>query len=168
MTDPARRPPERRSSCTLTGSDSAAHPERTPVFVLQKRASHLRRWRLRVEVGERLRSWIVPRGVGREPDERRIALPTADEPILSREPGADPLEDDEEVWDSGPYTNLRVGVDGRPVPLEEQLRAGHAVLWLHGDRIQGGYALIRAEAGRDGRWLLVKLDDDDETGSPRF
>ncbi|HSM04042.1 MAG TPA: DNA polymerase ligase N-terminal domain-containing protein [Longimicrobiales bacterium] len=147
--------PRQRNRFSYSLEDSAGP---SPIFVIQKQTSHLRRWHLRVEVGDRLQSWIVPRGMGEEPMDRRIAIPNGDAPLPSQR--AEASGGEARVWDTGPYTNLRIGGDGRPVPLEDQLRAGHAILWLHGERIQGGYALIRAEAGLDGRWLLVRLHDE--------
>lgn len=38
---------------------------------------------------------------------------------------------------------------------------GHATIWLHGEKLAGGYVLTRMESGDDERWLLVKMDDDE-------
>ena len=68
------------------------------------------------------------------------------------------------VWDAGPYENLKHDDEGKPVPLEDQVEAGHLTVWLHGEKIQGGIALTRIargdEEGDDERWLLVKMDDE--------
>ncbi|MGD8634574.1 MAG: hypothetical protein PVF85_13455, partial [Anaerolineales bacterium] len=34
-------------------------------------------------------------------------------------------------------------------------------IWLEGEKLSGGYALIRTEKGEDARWLLIKMDDDE-------
>jgi hypothetical protein len=44
--------------------------------------------------------------------------------------------------------------------LEEQIENGHITIWLEGDKLQGGYALIRTGSGEKARWLLIKMDDD--------
>jgi hypothetical protein len=44
--------------------------------------------------------------------------------------------------------------------IERALRDGHAVIRLHGEKLQGDYLLQRTSGGDDEKWLLVKLDDD--------
>jgi ATP-dependent DNA ligase len=65
------------------------------------------------------------------------------------------------VWDRGTYVNLTQR-DGREVPASRALRDGHFKVWLEGRKLQGGYALTRAQIGGGDRakWLLVKLDDE--------
>ena len=58
------------------------------------------------------------------------------------------------VWDKGTYRSLT------ETPIEEALEAGHVVVWLDGDKLQGGYALTRIATGDDERWLLVKQRDE--------
>ena len=50
--------------------------------------------------------------------------------------------------------------DGREIPIDEALEAGHAVVELDGKKLRGAYAITRtgAEGGRE-RWLLVKKRD---------
>src|ERR687888_2159236 len=44
-------------------------------------------------------------------------------------------------------------------PVEKDLAAGHAAVWLEGEKLHGGYALTRVGKGKRERWLLVKMDD---------
>ena len=44
--------------------------------------------------------------------------------------------------------------------MEKQLADGHVTIWLEGEKLKGGYALIRTGKGDDARWLLIKMDDD--------
>ena len=63
------------------------------------------------------------------------------------------------VWDRGSFENITEKDDGlRPLP--EALEEGHALVWLHGEKISGGYALQRIDDDKD-QWLLVKMDDDE-------
>ena len=164
MADALARPQPNLFYCTTEPEQGpgGSRESEAPLFVIQKMQNELRRWHLRVEVGDRLRSWVVPRGVSKDPDDRRIAIPTTPSEEVPDPAGSEAGR----VWDTGPYTNLRIGATGAPIPLEDQIRSGHAILWLHGERIQGGYALIRAEAGLDGLWLLVKLHDDEGPAGP--
>jgi DNA ligase D-like protein (predicted 3'-phosphoesterase) len=64
------------------------------------------------------------------------------------------------VWDRGTYRNLTEEKD-REIPVGEALRKGHLKIWLDGEKIRGGYALTRIGKGKDLRWLLVKMDDEE-------
>jgi hypothetical protein len=45
--------------------------------------------------------------------------------------------------------------------VSQQIDNGHVTIWLKGQKISGGYALIRTDQGDDERWLLIKMDDDE-------
>jgi hypothetical protein len=62
------------------------------------------------------------------------------------------------VWDSGTYRNLSQRRD-EELPLEQALEAGHAAVWLEGNKLKGGYALARIRTGKNEAWLLVKAAD---------
>lgn len=136
-----------------------------PIFVIQEHDASSHHFDFRLQVGDVLKSWAVPKGPSTDPSEKRLALPTEDHPldyadfegvIPEGEYGAGTVL----VWDAGPYRNLKEeGDDDDADPLEDQLEAGHATVWLQGEKLQGGYALIRTDAGDDERWLLVKMDD---------
>ena len=71
------------------------------------------------------------------------------------------------VWDAGTYRSL-TEEDGEPVPVERAVEDGHVAVWLEGRKLRGGYALTRIGKGKRGRWLLVKMDDEeaDAGGKP--
>lgn len=64
------------------------------------------------------------------------------------------------VWDRGTYDNLRKNEDGRKVDMNRCFTDGHLVVWLNGEKITGGYALIRMDGSEEKRWLLIKIDDE--------
>ena len=41
------------------------------------------------------------------------------------------------------------------------MAAGHFAFELDGEKLRGGWALTRVAQGRDERWLLVKVRDDE-------
>lgn len=138
----------------------------SPVFVIQEHRASSHHFDLRLQVGETLRSWAVPKGPSTDPSDKRLAVPTEDHPLEYAEFEGVIPEDEYGggtviVWDAGPYTNLKEDEDGSPVPLEDQLDGGHATVWLHGEKLRGGYALTRMEGGDEERWLLVKMDDEE-------
>ena len=66
------------------------------------------------------------------------------------------------VWDRGTYRNLKEEAeDGPPVSMTRAIEEGHATVWLEGEKIRGGYALVRTGRGDQARWLLVKMRDEE-------
>ncbi|EUA35257.1 DNA polymerase Ligase family protein [Mycobacterium xenopi 3993] len=59
------------------------------------------------------------------------------------------------VWDRGTYTN------DSDYDMAEGIERGHLSFSLHGEKLQGGYALTRIRRGKDEAWLLVKRKDED-------
>jgi DNA ligase D-like protein (predicted 3'-phosphoesterase) len=64
------------------------------------------------------------------------------------------------VWDAGSYRSL-TEEDGETVPVERALEDGHVAVWLEGHKLRGGYGLTRIGKGSRGRWLLVKMADEE-------
>ena len=62
------------------------------------------------------------------------------------------------VWDTGTYRDLKRDDGGS---MAEALDDGHLTVWLEGKKLRGGYALTRIDRGDPGRWLLVKMDDEE-------
>ena len=40
------------------------------------------------------------------------------------------------------------------------VQEGMIEVWLEGEKVPGGYALIRTSEGDDERWLVIKMDDE--------
>jgi DNA ligase D-like protein (predicted 3'-phosphoesterase) len=137
-----------------------------PRFVIQKHAARSLHYDFRLEADGVLKSWAVPKGPSTNPKDKRLAMPTEDHPLDYRdfegvipkgEYGAGAVI----VWDRGTYRNLTGDDDGDQVPVSEALAGGHLKIWLEGEKLRGGYALTRIGKGKDLRWLLVKMDDEE-------
>ena len=135
-----------------------------PIFVIQKHAASTLHYDFRLEVDGVLRSWAVPKGPSTNPPEKRLAVPTEDHPmeyagfegvIPEGEYGGGTVM----VWDRGTYRNLKAQA-GNGMTMAEALAKGHAAIWLEGEKLKGGFNLIRTGGPGKPRWLLVKIDDD--------
>lgn len=135
-----------------------------PVFVIQKHDARSLHYDFRLEVDGVLKSWAVPKGPSTDPRVKRLAIPTEDHPleyadfegvIPEGEYGAGPVI----VWDAGIFRNLMAEKKESPMSMEESIEKGHVEVWLEGQKISGGYALIRTGKEGEKRWLLVKMDD---------
>jgi len=134
-------------------------------FVIQKHDARSLHYDFRLEVGGVLKSWAVPKGPSTNPADKRLAMLTEDHPldyggfegmIPAGQYGAGAVI----VWDRGTYRNI-TEKSGVEVPMAEALEAGHAAVWLEGEKIRGGFALTRVARGKKERWLLVKMRDEE-------
>lgn len=130
-----------------------------PIFVVQKHAASTLHYDLRLESGGVLKSWAVPKGPSMDPNVRRLAVPTEDHPmayagfegvIPEGHYGAGTVI----VWDRGTFANMKTGMG-----FDESLEAGHATVRLEGEKLRGGFALLRTGGGAKPRWLFFKMKD---------
>jgi DNA ligase D-like protein (predicted 3'-phosphoesterase) len=161
----------RRSSEPKGGKRS---PSKEPIFVIQKHDARNLHYDFRLEIDGVLKSWAVPKGPSTDPAEKRLAVPTEDHPmeyadfegvIPEREYGAGTVL----VWDTGSYRNLRSEEQGsEALSMEQALEEGKLEFYLQGEKLRGGYVLIRTGSGEDERWLLIKKKDEeaDARGNP--
>src|SRR6476469_7322345 len=131
-----------------------------PIFVIQKHDASSLHYDFRLEVDGTLRSWAVPKGPSTDPREKRLAVEVEDHPldyadfegvIGEGNYGSGAVI----VWDAGTYRNL-----DDEQSMAEQLEAGHAKVWLEGEKLQGGWTLQRTRGGSKPQWLLLKRKDE--------
>lgn len=133
-------------------------------FVIQKHAASRLHYDFRLEFDGVLKSWAVPKGPSTDPRERRLAIRTEDHPLEYADFEGIIPEDEYGggtvmVWDAGTYRNLRADKGEDSLNMPGSLRSGLIEVWLEGDKLKGGYALKRMQAGEKSRWLLIKMDD---------
>ncbi|WP_376095863.1 non-homologous end-joining DNA ligase [Roseomonas sp. CCTCC AB2023176] len=133
-------------------------------FVVQKHDATRLHYDFRLELDGVLKSWAVTRGPSPDPADKRLAVQVEDHPLdyadfegrIAEGYGAGTVL----LWDSGTWE------PGGTDPAKD-LEAGRLSFTLHGDRMTGGWHLIRMRPrGRNPKqqWLLVK--DDDEAARP--
>jgi len=152
-----------RKSPEPTGNEETGTSE--PRFVIQEHDASSLHYDFRLEVDGVLKSWAVPKGPSTDPSIKRLAIPTEDHPLAyatfegvipEGEYGAGTVL----VWDMGTYRNLK-NDEGEGPSLTETIDEGKVTVWLDGEKLRGGYALVRTGDGDDARWLLIKMDDDE-------
>jgi bifunctional non-homologous end joining protein LigD len=129
-------------------------------FVVQKHDARRLHYDFRLELGGVLLSWAVPKGPSLDPKVKRLAMQTEDHPL--------DYGDFEGVIPKGEYGGGTVllwdqGTWEPEGDAEEMYRRGRLSFELHGQKLHGGFALVRTASGGnkdDRRWLLFKRSDE--------
>jgi DNA ligase D-like protein (predicted 3'-phosphoesterase) len=117
-------------------------------FVVQIHDATTLHFDLRIQIGEVLRSWAVPKGPSLDPRVRRLAVPVPDHSLSA-----------------GDYEGVRAGQaqgTGAVIIWDEGAaeiigdEPGHLSVRLDGSKLAGGFALTRTGQRR---WILVKTRD---------
>ncbi len=135
---------------------------KAPVFVVQRHDARRLHYDLRLERDGVLASWAVPKGVPLEPGEQHLAVHVEDHPldyatfegeIPKGQYGAGTVE----LWDRGTYELL------------EEKRDGGLTVRLHGEKLDGVWALVPAKLSGDPKnWLLIrKREEGRDSAGPR-
>src|SRR5689334_9721364 len=124
------------------------------VFVVQEHQATAHHFDVRLEVDGVMRSWAVPKGPSMDPTVKRFAVEVEDHDIEHNEFEGRAGRGGVIIWDRGEYEQ------GGRVPWPEALERGHAVFVLHGEKLEGGFALQRTRGGEKPQWLLIKRRDD--------
>jgi DNA ligase D-like protein (predicted 3'-phosphoesterase) len=124
------------------------------VFVVQEHWATAHHFDLRLEVDGAMRSWAVPKGPSMDPAVKRLAIEVEDHSIAYNDFEGEIDGGKVVIWDRGSYEQ------GGRVPWPEALERGHAVFVLHGEKLEGGFALQRTRGGAKPQWLLIKRKDE--------
>jgi bifunctional non-homologous end joining protein LigD len=133
-----------------------------PRFVIQKHDATRLHYDLRLEVNGVFKSWAVTKGPSLDPRDKRLAVEVEDHPLA--------YGDFEGTIPEGEYGGGTVMLWDRGYWLPEDdespeaaLRKGELKFVLAGDKLQGGWVLVRMKHDRDGgkrnNWLLIKHKD---------
>ncbi|MBL0234131.1 MAG: non-homologous end-joining DNA ligase [Chitinophagaceae bacterium] len=137
------------------------------LFVIQKHdASHLH-YDLRLEMQGVLKSWAIPKGPSMDPTVKRLAILVEDHPFDYRNfegiiPKGQYGGGTVIVWDEGTY-EIAGGEYISKKQMEEALLQGvhkgkiHFI--MHGKKLKGEFALVKASGLEDNSWLLMKIKD---------
>ena len=136
-------------------------PSKRRRFVIQKHAATRLHYDLRLEFDGVFKSWAVTRGPSLDPHDKRLAVEVEDHPL--------DYGDFEGTIPKGEYGGGSVMLWDRgwwepedDKPIDAQLEKGHLSFRLEGEKLNGGWSLVRMkpDAPRGGRparnnWLLI-------------
>jgi bifunctional non-homologous end joining protein LigD len=137
-------------------------------FTVQKHAASHLHYDFRLELDGVLKSWAVPKGPSLDPSVKRLAVAVEDHPVSygtfegtipQGEYGGGTVM----LWDHGtwePTDDPRAG-----------LEQGKLKFTLHGEKLHGGWTLVRGGGGRQHSkrdWLLIKSRDAEARNTDEF
>ncbi|GAA1458678.1 ATP-dependent DNA ligase [Williamsia maris] len=140
--------PEPFGDTAHTGAGDTGEPG-APIFVIQEHHARRLHYDFRLERDGVLVSWAVPKNLPLDGDQNRLAVHTEDHPLdyatfAGDIPAGEYGGGHVEIWDHGTYET-------------EKWRANEVIVRLHGERIQGRYALIKTG---DKNWLAHLMSDE--------
>jgi bifunctional non-homologous end joining protein LigD len=149
MRDAAKTPEPVPKKAPKTGNDDT--------FVIQEHHARRLHYDFRLERNGVLVSWAVPKNLPDTPSVNHLAVHTEDHPleygtfegsIPKGEYGGGKVI----IWDSGTYETEKFNDNGPDGPE----KGGEVIVTLHGDRIDGRYALIQTD-GKN--WLAHRMKE---------
>jgi bifunctional non-homologous end joining protein LigD len=137
-------------------------------FVVQKHdASHVH-YDFRLEMEGVLKSWAIPKGPSLNPADKRLAMMVEDHPYDYRTfegiiPAGNYGGGTVIVWDEGTFEPL----NGQGLSAKEQekmllheLYSGNLKIILHGEKLNGEFALFQMKGRGERSWILMKKKDE--------
>ncbi|ROU02905.1 DNA ligase D [Histidinibacterium lentulum] len=127
-------------------------------YSMQNHDARRLHWDLRLEWDGVLLSWAVTKGPSLDPGDKRLAVQTEDHPLdyLTFEgiiPAGNYGAGTVMLWDLGHWQPRG--------DVAEGLKKGHLKFALHGERMTGGWSLVRMKReGKRENWLLIKEEDE--------
>jgi bifunctional non-homologous end joining protein LigD len=129
-------------------------------YVIQKHAASHLHYDFRLELDGVLKSWAVPKGPSLDPQVKRLAMHVEDHPVeYGKFEGIIPEGEygggTVMLWDRGTWEPV-----GDP---RESYRRGRFKFRLHGERLQGGWMLVKRSSSSNGKgneWFLFKERDE--------
>ncbi|MFP3609032.1 non-homologous end-joining DNA ligase [Paraburkholderia sp. DD10] len=133
-------------------------------YVIQEHHARRLHYDFRLELNGTLLSWAVPKGPCLDPSVKRLAVHVEDHPVEygsfeGEIPPGNYGAGTVIVWDRGTWEPV-----GGAAQAAKTYAAGKLKFILHGDKLHGGWTLVRSHmrgSGDKEQWLLIKERDDE-------
>ncbi|WP_454871723.1 DNA ligase D [Paraburkholderia xenovorans] len=133
-------------------------------YVIQEHDARRLHYDFRLELNGTLLSWAVPKGPSLDPSVKRLAVHVEDHPVEygsfeGEIPPGNYGAGSVIVWDRGTWEPL-----GGAAEAARAYAAGKLKFQLHGEKLHGGWTLVRSHmrgSGDKEQWLLIKERDDE-------
>lgn len=148
------------------------------VFVIHKHDATALHFDLRLQIGQDMPSWAIPKGPTMDPTQKRLSVRVGNHEFSYRtfegtlpegSEGAGPVM----RWDEGYYIpeietapgerQLIEDFDEGQKVMQEGLKKGELKFTLHGKKLKGSFALVKTKnfppGSKKDNWLLIKHKD---------
>ncbi len=131
-------------------------------FMVHKHDATRLHYDIRLELDGVLVSFACPKGPSYDPAQKRLAVQTENHPLEygdfeGRIPDGEYGAGDSVIWDRGTYDT------DPPGQARQQLEKGHLHILFNGEKLKGGWHLVRTRPqGGKAQWLLFKAKDGTE------
>jgi len=141
------------------GLEARPAAEYGDIFVVQKHSATRLHYDFRLAIDGTLKSWAVPKGPSLNSADKRLAVQTEDHPLEyggfeGKIPEGSYGAGTVMVWDRGTFR-----VEGNVNALK-QLERGEIKFALNGEKLRGGFVLVKLKHSEKGNeWLMIKHKD---------
>jgi bifunctional non-homologous end joining protein LigD len=147
-----------------TGRSATRAAPDTLSYVIQEHDARRLHYDFRLELNGALLSWAVPKGPSLDPSVKRLAVHVEDHPVEygtfeGEIPPGNYGAGTVIVWDRGTWEPV-----GGAAEAARAYAAGKLKFHLHGEKLHGGWTLVRSHmrgSGDKEQWLLIKERDDE-------
>lgn len=144
-----------------------AEPEEKNRFVIQKHMARREHYDFRLQVGQVLVSWAIPKKPVSDPSVKRLAVQVEDHPldyihfegnIPKGNYGAGTVM----VWDIGYYYLDEEKLFPTTGEMKKRLSKGHLKLYMQGSKLKGWFNLVRSGKSDKEQWFFMKSKTEDD------
>jgi bifunctional non-homologous end joining protein LigD len=129
-------------------------------FCVQRHDATRLHYDFRLEIDGVLKSWAVPKGPSLDPGVKHLAAHVEDHPLEyggfeGNIPAGNYGAGSVMLWDRGTFDLLG------DIPAEDQIKRGDLKFRLHGEKLNGEFALVLMKGrGKGNEWLIIKKRDE--------
>ncbi|MBC8738001.1 DNA ligase D [Paraburkholderia sp. UCT31] len=154
----------RERAASKTGKRATRAAPDTLSYVIQEHDARRLHYDFRLELNGALLSWAVPKGPSLDPSVKRLAVHVEDHPVEygtfeGEIPPGNYGAGTVIVWDRGTWEPA-----GGAAEAARSYAAGKLKFHLHGEKLHGGWTLVRSHmrgSGDKEQWLLIKERDEE-------
>ncbi|CAE6873755.1 DNA ligase [Paraburkholderia domus] len=151
--------------------DTARTSKEALSYVIQEHDARRLHYDFRLELNGTLLSWAVPKGPSLDPSVKRLAVHVEDHPVEygsfeGEIPPGNYGAGTVIVWDRGTWEPV-----GGAAEAARSYKAGKLKFRLFGEKLHGGWALVRSHmrgSGDKEQWLLIKERDDEARNESEY
>lgn len=154
---------QKKRTFKKTPEPKGKSPEKSQVqetlsFVIQKHRAQNLHFDFRLEQGNILKSWAIPKGPPLKAGIKRLAVLVEDHPLEYKNfegtiPEGNYGAGTVEIWDKGTY---------KLVPrknFKQDFEDGHLTLMISGKKLKGEFALVQMKNRGLKNWLMIKAEE---------